>query len=140
MHLVLFCFPVKLDICQREYLNITCSRGEVILMMSAENGIMRLGRCFRTEGVNSVKEVIGCKTEALDHLDAICSGRRSCLFQYPDDYLYNNNNCPNIFTSFMEVSYICVKGMVYIDCLKSVLFIYLFIYLFIFKFFWGDSL
>ena len=97
--------------CQREVLNITCGRGEAILMTSARHGIMQPSRCFRTDNLDGLGDVIGCFANVLPHLDGMCSGRSTCLFNYPDDYLHQTKPCLEIFTVYMEVSYYCVKGI-----------------------------
>ena len=80
-------------------------------MTSARHGIMKASRCFRTDNIDGLGDVIGCFANVLAHLDGMCSGKSSCLFQYPDDDLHKTKPCPEIFTVYLEVSYICVQGI-----------------------------
>ena len=53
---------------------------------------------------------LGCKHNVLPYIDSRCSGRSTCKLSVPDPVLHETAPCPEDFSSYLEVSYLCVKG------------------------------
>ena len=76
---------------------------EVILIQVANYGRMRAGKCISGEGY------IGCQADVTPYLDSLCSGRHNC--KVPVTEIRDvAQPCKKDFTSYLEVSYECVKG------------------------------
>jgi len=91
------------EYCEWESFNATCQSDEVIVMVTAKYGRMRLGRC-----VTKNYGHIGCSSDVTSDFDALCSGRRTCLVGVIA--LHDKLSCPTDFKSYLEASYDCVKG------------------------------
>lgn len=73
-------------------------------MSSAFYGRMRVGRCVKRDW-----GYIGCKTDALAHVDRVCSGRRTCDFPVAD--LDGIQDCPRDLAPYLETVYRCLPGI-----------------------------
>ena len=93
------------EICHMKSYNLTCGQSEAIVMATARYGRMRLGLC-----VKGNYGVLGCETNVLPYIDSRCSGRPTCTLSVPDPLLHEKGSCPDEFSSYLEVSYSCVKG------------------------------
>ena len=94
-----------LEVCNREFLNITCKSGHVILVEEALYGRMRIGRC-----VQRSLGYVDCQADVLEHVEVLCSGRQRCAHRMPDDSIYSTHPCPPDVTSYLEVTYRCLNG------------------------------
>lgn len=74
-------------------------------MRSARYGRMRLGQC-----VTADLGYVGCSADVLDLVDAMCSGRRSCTVQVPNQALAARSTCMHELKLYLEASYSCLKG------------------------------
>ncbi len=92
--------------CQWEAFNATCGKDEIILMESAKYGRMRFGGCVKENHGHT-----GCSADVLSHLDRMCSGRRHCIMNIPDETLHKIHACPKELMSYLEAKYGCIKGM-----------------------------
>ena len=99
------------DICPWETFKASCNADEVIVMETARYGRMQLGRCIEKD-----LGYIGCSINVIDLLDSRCSGKTQCEFQTPDRELSKLQPCLKDLTSYLEVSYHCVKGELLIQC------------------------
>lgn len=102
----LFIFSALQEYCQWDTFNATCADDEVILMQSARYGRMQLGHC-----VSRNYGHVGCEMDMLSHVDSMCSGRRTCKFTVPTEYMRRRKPCPKDFSSYLDASYVCSKGM-----------------------------
>ena len=66
---------------------------------------MRIGQCVKGD-----YGYLGCATDVLDYVSGKCSGRGGCKLAVPDPELHKTGPCPEDFSSYLEVSYSCVKG------------------------------
>jgi Galactose binding lectin domain len=99
-------FPVELkEYCEAETFNASCADSQVLLIREALYGRMRLGRCVIHD-----YGYVGCFADVASHLDALCSGNRTCRIHIPDAELDRANPCPKDFKTYLEVSYECVTG------------------------------
>ena len=95
------------EYCQWESFNASCATNEIVLMDTARYGRMRVGRC-----VKQTYGKIGCQENILDYADERCSGRASCRMLVPDISVSGIKPCPGDLTSYLEVTYSCLKGIV----------------------------
>ena len=93
------------DICNMKSYNLTCGQSEAIVMVTALYGRMSIGPC-----VKGNYGYLGCKHNVLPYIDSRCSGRSACKLSVPDPVLHETAPCPEDFSSYLEVSYLCVKG------------------------------
>lgn len=100
--------------CNMENFNATCGMDEVILVQRARYGRMDVGRC-----VTAAYGFVGCSADVISHLDRKCSGKRRCHFIVPDPEIYGLRPCPEDLTSYLEVVYDCVKGLMTRNELKA---------------------
>ena len=94
-----------IEVCNREFLNISCSIGEVILIETALYGRMRVGRC-----VHQSLGYVDCRTDVVNHVEMWCSGLQRCFVKVPDDALYETKPCPPDTVSYLETTYRCIRG------------------------------
>jgi hypothetical protein len=66
---------------------------------------MAIGRC-----VGKNYGYVGCSIDVLNYMDTVCSGKRVCKMNIPDENLRARKPCPKDFTSYFEAAYKCVKG------------------------------
>ena len=65
---------------------------------------MRIGKCVKRDF-----GYLGCQSSVLHYLDTLCSGRRDCSFQIPDQTLRDMRPCSEL-ESYLEASYSCLHG------------------------------
>ena len=106
--------------CESEVARLRCDRhNEVIIITHAKYGRMREGRCM-----TSAYGVVGCSSDVVHLLDALCSGRRQCDINVASLVDEQHQPCPLDFRSYLELSHKCVAGVyvrpffltVYQDC------------------------
>ena len=91
--------------CRWQMLDINCTAGHAILVMSARYGRMKVGRC-----VAKNYGYVGCSVDVVGHMASLCSGRPGCRFEVPDVTLKRLQPCPKDFASYLEINYVCVSG------------------------------
>ena len=77
-------------------------------MTSAQYGRMKLGRCLSRD------YYVGCSADVLPQLDEMCSGKRTCHLEIPDTDLHNLQPCPKDLLAYLQASYKCIKGRLFI--------------------------
>lgn len=96
------------EVCESEIFEPLCAENQVIMMLDARYGRMRLGECAQVD-----YGYIGCYADVLEHLDSLCSGRRSCSLRIPDaslDKAKSTSPCPREFKTYLNASYKCLEG------------------------------
>jgi len=101
------------EYCQFETFNATCPRDHVIIMEHAHYGRPHTGRCITRD-----YGYVGCSMSVVHLLDRICSGRRSCQLQVPT-FRDLVQPCPRDLITFLDASYHCVIGRLYIHSCGS---------------------
>jgi len=87
-------------------LNVRCAIVvQVVVMLSAEYGRMRIGRCVQ-DGLG----FLGCSSNVLSLADRKCSGRRSCRISIPDKDFDATRPCNKEVKVYLEASYVCKSG------------------------------
>ena len=54
---------------------------------------------------------MGCSTNVVRLLDEACSGKIACEYTLPNKDLFATQPCQKGVTSYLEVSYDCIKGV-----------------------------
>ena len=96
-------------------------------MTSALYGRHGISRCVARDYGS-----LGCKSDVISAVDALCSGQQTCEFEVDDDNFVSYKPCPKDFKSHLRISYVCVKGtytiyLIYYVC-ESCTFCHLHIY------------
>ena len=96
-----------LDVCIAETYSAKCDVSQVIVMRSAVYGRMRIGRCVEQDYGH-----IGCRNDALDVLDAECSGRNECdvLVTIQKFWKDEAGSCLKALAGYIEAEYFCQEG------------------------------
>lgn len=108
------------EYCQDEMFTARCDEPhQVVLMSSARYGRLRIGRCVKRD-----LGYLGCAVDALQVLDARCSGQpgAACELSIMDPAIRELKPCPKDVTWHLEASYQCVEGKYSADivCLEYV--------------------
>src|SRR6218665_1254549 len=99
------CLPETREYCDWETFNGTCTTTDrIIIIENARYGRMHVGRC-----VSKSYGHIGCGTDVTSDFERACSGRQTCSISVIS--LHEKRSCPRDFTSFLEVAYVCQKGI-----------------------------
>ena len=93
------------EFCHNEEFTAECPGGDVILVTSAMYGRMTVGRCVKTDFGN-----VNCFADVITHAHESCSGRPSCSIRVPDAALDEYSPCNQDLKSYLEITYICIKG------------------------------
>ena len=98
------------EYCRWEAFSASCPLDQVIVIRSALYGRMRSGRCLiRAQDGGSH---VGCKADVLRQADRLCSGRRTCDVQLPEQTFDEvESTCPRGLTVYLEVIYECLPGL-----------------------------
>jgi len=87
------------------------------MILSARYGRMKIGRCVKREpGFEPMLQdprYLGCYTDVLHTLSALCSGKSVCTLRvsHVKDQIDGAMPCYDNLIMYVEVSYICVSGM-----------------------------
>ena len=104
------------DVCFGDESRLSCARGEVIMMTSAEYGHMEDGHCI----VEVDPRYRGCSDDVLPIFDKWCSGKQECNVDTGE--LENIHiNCPKFILRFTRVHHKCIKGKLIIIELNIIL-------------------
>jgi len=95
----------KREYCEAETFVASCPESQVLLIRQALYGRMKLGRCVIHD-----YGYVGCQADVSTHIDAQCSGNRTCRIHIPDVELDRVNPCPKDFKTYLQVSYECITG------------------------------
>lgn len=88
-----------------ETFRVNCSPGEVMQILGAEYGHMKVGKCVERDiGVS------GCKADVSNILGRRCEGKQNCEVSVLDDELKNTKPCSRGIYVYLEASHACLKG------------------------------
>ncbi len=107
-------FVGVLEYCQSEHFRPACAANEVVVMMGARYGRLRIGRC-----VSEDFGYLGCVHDVMVDLDGACSGRRQCDIRIDETTFLVVQPCHKDLKSYLEATYECLKGNTYQD-LRSI--------------------
>ena len=107
------------EYCNGEDFEPRCHGSDVIMMLSARYGRMKIGRCVKREpGFEPMLQdprYLGCYTDVLQTLSELCSGKSECGLRVSDqidnDQIDNAIPCYDNLKMYLEVAYICVNGI-----------------------------
>jgi len=107
------------EYCNGEEFEPRCHGNDVIVMLSARYGRMKIGRCVKREpGFEPMLQdprYLGCSADVLHTVSTLCSGKSQCTLRVNDQILDNVIPCYDNLKMYLEVAYICVGGV--FDCL-----------------------
>jgi len=103
------------EYCTGEAFEPRCHDSDVIIMLSARYGRMKIGRCVKREpGFESMLQhprYLGCSADVLDIVSRICSGRTECSLRIPNQNFDNvKPNCYDNLKMHLEAAYMCING------------------------------
>jgi len=108
----------NVEYCNGEVFEPRCHGNDVIMMLSARYGRMKIGRCVKREpGFEPMLQdprYLGCSADVLHTLSASCSGKSECTLRVNDQTFNNVKPCYDNLKMYLAVAYICVNGMT--DC------------------------
>ena len=96
---------VQTEHCQNEKFEARCGSDEVVVMVTAVYGRMRVSQCVERD-----YGYIGCSRNVLQDADYMCSGRRTCQIPVPNPLFDATKPCPNDLKSYLQAEYTCIKG------------------------------
>jgi len=103
------------EICNGEDFQPRCHGDDVIVMLCARYGRMKIGRCVKEEpAMVSIMEdprYLGCSTDVLDVVSRQCSGRSECTMRVNDQNFNNAVPCYDSLKMYLETTYVCLSGM-----------------------------
>lgn len=96
------------DYCHTETFTADCpAEDEVLVVRSAVYGRMRgNSRCVQADP----NSYIGCRADVRKYADRMCSGRRTCRIQVPNQSFEAAKACPIAYRSYLEIAVECQKG------------------------------
>lgn len=106
------------DYCLEEGFSAECRDNSVVVITSALYGRMTVGRC-----VSRNYGYIGCRADILKHVAKLCSGKRSCGINNFATSFAEYRVCPADLKGYMEVSFECVPGelfLLFISCIPLI--------------------
>ena len=106
------------EYCPDSVFNPRCDENQVINMMQANYGTIRIGECMGEH----LSSFTGCVTDALDYFDSKCSGLQACTVAIPQPELNRRLDCLKGIFPYLEASYKCVAGNL-IDFLVIVIYL-----------------
>ena len=102
------------ETCTGEVFESRCHGDDVIVMLSARYGRMKIGRCVKKEpALVSIMEdprYLGCSTDVLDIVNRQCSGRAECTMRVNDQNFNNVVPCYDSLKMYLETTYVCLTG------------------------------
>lgn len=93
------------DYCDHESFSANCASGEILQILDAQYGHIRIGKCIEAD-----LGLFGCKAEVTDILQAACNGKRSCEISVNDNRFRNTQPCQKGVTLQVEARYACLSG------------------------------
>jgi len=102
-----YVISVQTEHCQNEKFEARCGIDEVVVMVTAVYGRMRVSQCVERD-----YGYIGCSRNVLEDADYMCSGRRTCQIPVPNPLFDATKPCPNDLKSYFQAEYTCTKGEV----------------------------
>jgi len=94
------------EYCHHARFDVLCHRpGEVLVILRAVYGRMKVGGCVRTNF-----GYVGCYVDVLDVLHGRCTGRRRCALDVVEPTFGNRRPCNVELNNYLEVDYICLPG------------------------------
>ena len=88
-------------------------------MQEAKFGRMNVGKCITSD------RELGCNADVMDTFDNLCSLKQRCSVQVGSNNLERKSTCWEDLMQYLEASYICRKGFMFLSIFISYIF-YLF--------------
>ncbi|ELU05617.1 hypothetical protein CAPTEDRAFT_228995 [Capitella teleta] len=94
------------DYCDHESFSANCASGEILQILDAQYGHIRIGKCIEAD-----LGLFGCKAEVTDILQAACNGKRSCEISVDDNRFRDTQPCQKGVTLQVEARYACLSAV-----------------------------
>ena len=94
------------DFCLIEHFNPKCGMNEIIVMIEAKFGRMKLSRCLYED-----RRELGCHDNILELFDDMCFGKQSCDILVGANDMGSASTCSKGLLQYLEADYSCRKGM-----------------------------
>lgn len=102
------------EYCAGDAFEPRCHGNDVIVMLSARYGRMKIGRCVKREpGFEPMlhdPRYLGCSADVLDIVSRYCSGQTQCSLRVNDQNFDNIKPCYDNLKMHLEAAYVCVNG------------------------------
>jgi len=102
------------EYCNGEEFEPRCHGNDVIVMLSARYGRMKIGRCVKREpGFEPMLQdprYLGCSADVLNIVSRHCSGHTECSLRVLGQNFVNIKPCYDNLKMHLEAAYICVNG------------------------------
>jgi len=102
------------EYCTGEEFEPRCHGNDVIVMLSARYGRMKIGRCVKREpGFEPMLQdprYLGCSADVLNIVSRYCSGQKECSLRVPGQNFVNIKPCYDNLKMHLEAAYMCVSG------------------------------
>ena len=106
-----------IEYCTGETFEPRCQGNDVIVMLNARYGRMKIGRCVKREpGFEPMLQdprYLGCSADVLDIVGRVCSGRTECSLRVPGQNFDDVKPCYDNLKMYLEAAYMCINGMLY---------------------------
>jgi len=103
-----------IEYCNGETFKPRCHGNDVIVMLSARYGRMKIGRCItRNPGLEPMLQdprYLGCSVNVLDIVSRVCSGRKECSLRVVDQNFDNIKPCYDTMKMHLEAAFMCING------------------------------
>jgi len=102
------------EYCTGEAFEPRCHGSDVIMMLSARYGRMKIGRCVRREpGFEPMLQdprYLGCSADVFAIVSRLCSGQTECSLRVLDQNFDNIKPCYDNLKMHLEAAYMCING------------------------------
>jgi len=102
------------EYCTGESFEPRCYDNDVIMMLSARYGRMKIGRCVKREpGFEPMLQdprYLGCSVDVLNIVSRLCSGQTECSLRVPDQNFDNIKPCYDNLKMHLEAAHVCING------------------------------
>jgi len=102
------------EYCTGETFEPRCHDNDVIVMLSARYGRMKIGQCIKREpGFEPMLQdprYLGCSADVMDIVSRVCSGRKECSLRVRDQDFDNIKPCYDNLKMYLEAAYACING------------------------------
>jgi len=102
------------EYCTGEAFEPRCTGNDVIVMLSARYGRMKVGRCVAEEpGFEPMLQdprYLRCFADVVDVVSSQCSGSSQCTLRVNDQNFNNVKPCYANLKMYLEATYMCISG------------------------------
>ncbi|ELU05618.1 hypothetical protein CAPTEDRAFT_217462 [Capitella teleta] len=94
------------DYCDYESFSANCASGEILQILKAEYGHIKIGKCIEADTGS-----LGCKSDVTAILSTACNGKGACDMLVTDKKFRDTHPCQKGFALQLEAEYACLKAI-----------------------------